>query len=146
MDVGTTIGVLRHYGYAGPITVLGFYNPQAEILPGSDSLQKKLNEAFEGEIAGNAFGPGVTYANPFPTFNPQNKNEPAKICQLTEECNKTDKHVNFVKYLEAKGYGHAEAEAAAYYEESKGFVFPEGDIHPTELGYTKLAAAVLKVL
>lgn len=142
-DVGTSIGVLRNYGYAGPIVVLGFYNPQAEILPGSDSLQLKLNEGFEGTIAGGKFGPGVTYANPFPTFNPQNaKKEPVKICQYTEECNENDKHVNLVKYLEAHGYSHEEAEAAATPEATKNF--PEGDIHPTALGYKKLASFVLK--
>ncbi len=142
-NVGTAIGVLRNYGYAGPVVVLGFYNPQAEILPGSDSLQIKLNEAFEGTIAAGKFGPGVTYANPFPVFNPQNaKKEPLAICKYTEECNENDKKVNFEKYLEAKGYSHAEAEAAATPEAVKSF--PEGDIHPTALGYKKLASFVLK--
>jgi len=85
----------------------------------------------------------VTYANPFPTFNPQNaKKEPVKICQYTEECNENDKHANLVKYLEAHGYSHAEAEAAATPEATKNF--PEGDIHPTALGYKKLASFVLK--
>ena len=142
-DVGTAIGTLRNYGYNGPISVLGFYNPQAEILPGSDSLQIKLNEAFEGTIAGGKFGPGVTYANPFPTFNPQNaKQEPVKICKYTEECNENDKKANLEKYLEAKGASHAEAEAAATPENVKNY--PEGDIHPTALGYKKLASFILK--
>jgi lysophospholipase L1-like esterase len=142
-NVGEAIGVLRHYGYTGPVSVLGFYNPQAEILPGSDALQLKLNEAFEGEIHAEAFGPGVVYANPFPVFNPQkSKAEQADICKFTEECNAKDKKVNFEKYLEAKGYSHAEAEAIATPEASEKY--PEGDIHPTALGYAKLASIVLK--
>jgi lysophospholipase L1-like esterase len=142
-NVGTAIGVLRNYGYTGPVSVLGFYNPQAEILPGSDALQLKLNEAFEGEIGGGAFGPGVVYANPFPVFNPQKaKAEKADICKFTEECNANDKKVNFEKYLEGKGYSHAEAEAIATPEASESY--PEGDIHPTALGYKKLASLVLK--
>jgi lysophospholipase L1-like esterase len=120
LNVGDVIGVLRHVGYAGPVVVLGFYNPQAEILPGSDALQSKLNEAFEGTIyLAKAFGPGVTYANPFSTFNPQNKNEPTKICQLTEECNPFD--------IAANKNG-------------------EGDIHPTPLGYEKLGRLAYKAL
>jgi lysophospholipase L1-like esterase len=140
-DVGTSIGVLRNAGYEGPIAVLGFYNPQAIILPGSDALQIKLNEAFEGTIGAGKFGPGVVYANPFPKFNPQKKVsvEQKAICKYTEECNTLDKHVNFVKYLEGKGLSHEEAEGAATAEESKGFVFPEGDIHPTAKGYKLLA-------
>jgi len=133
-NVGTVIGVLRAYGYAGPVVVAGFYNPQAELLPGSDALQKAFNETFEGYIAGKAFGPGVTYANPFPTFNPQNKNEATRICQLTEECNAFDKKVN----LEAITKSPVTAEEAAGY--------PVGDIHPTPLGYEKLGAIVYKAI
>ena len=136
-NIGQTIGVLRHYGYTGPVAILGFYNPQAELLPGSDGLQKKLNETFEYEVGTEAFGPGVVYANPFPTFNPQNKNEQAHICKYTEECNEHDKKANLVKYLEAHGYSHAEAEAAATPEAASKY--PEGDIHPTPAGYTVLA-------
>ncbi len=133
-NVGTTIGVLRAYGYAGPIVIAGFYNPQAELLPGSDGLQKAFNETFEGYIAGEAFGPGVHYANPFPAFNPQNKNEPAHICALTEECNAFDKKVN----LEAITKAPVTAEEAAAY--------PVGDIHPTPLGYEKLGAIIYKAI
>jgi lysophospholipase L1-like esterase len=133
-NIGDAIGVIRHFGYTGPVEILGFYNPQAEILPGSDALQKKLNETFEGVVASEAFGPGVIYANPFPTFNPQNKSEAARICKFTEECNAHDKKVN-----EEKAVGHevSAAEAESY---------PEGDIHPTPLGYKKLANILYKAL
>ena len=134
-NVGTVIGVLRAYGYAGPVVVAGFYNPQAELLPGSDALQIKLNEAFEGTILlAKAFGPGVTYGNPFPAFNPQNKNEPTRICAYTEECNAFDKKVN----LEALLKEPVTAEQAAGY--------PVGDIHPTPLGYEKFGAIVFKAI
>ena len=133
-NVGTTIGVLRAYGYAGPVEVVGFYNPQAELLPGSDALQIKLNEAFEGEIHGGAFGPGVTYGNPFPVFNPQNKNEATRVCQLTEECNAFDKKVG----LEGVVGHEVSAEEAAHY--------PVGDIHPTPLGYEKMGKVVFSNL
>jgi lysophospholipase L1-like esterase len=133
-NVGTVIGALRAYGYAGPVVIAGFYNPQAELLPGSDSLQKAFNETFEGYIAGKAFGPGVTFANPFSTFNPQNKNEQTRICQLTEECNAFDKKVN----LEAITKAPVSAEEAAAY--------PVGDIHPTPLGYEKLGKIIYKAI
>jgi lysophospholipase L1-like esterase len=141
-NIATTIGVLRAYGYAGDFVIVGFYNPQAELLPGSDALQKKLNETFEfenlskaieyapGKFGPEVFGPGVKYANPFGTFNPQNKNEPARICELTEECNAFDKKVNLEAITKAPV---SVAEAAAY---------PVGDIHPTPLGYEKLGKLV----
>jgi lysophospholipase L1-like esterase len=133
-NIGDVIGVLRHEGYTGPVGVLGFYNPQAEILPGSDAIQKKLNETFEYEIGTEAFGPGVVYANPFPIINPQNKNEAAKICEYTEECNEFDKKANA-----EKAYGRSvTAEEASHY--------PEGDIHPTPAGYAVLAKVLYKAL
>jgi hypothetical protein len=149
VDTGVAIGVLREVGhYYGPIAILGFYNPQSIILPGSDPLQENLNAAFEGEVGAGAFGPGVTYNNPFPIFNkasPKKPNEEQEsICKWTEECNRVDQHYNFVKYLEKLGYSHAEAEGIATYEESEAGNypngFPEGDIHPTAAGYKKLAA------
>jgi hypothetical protein len=131
-NIGTTIGALRAYGYTGPVVVLGFYNPQAELLPGSDGLQKGFNTTFEGYLAAKAFGPGVTYANPFPLVNPQNKNEQAHICLYTEECNAFDKKVNLealvkhpVTATEAEGY-------------------PVGDIHMTPLGYEKVGKLVFQ--
>jgi lysophospholipase L1-like esterase len=133
-NIGDVIGVLRHEGFTGAVGVLGFYNPQAELLPGSDTIQKKLNETFEYEIGHEAFGPGVVYANPFPTINPQNKNEAAHICKYTEECNEFDKKVNAEK---AYGRSVTPEEAAKY---------PEGDIHPTPAGYAVLAKVLYQAL
>jgi lysophospholipase L1-like esterase len=133
-NVGDVIGVLRHEGYTGKVGVLGFYNPQAIILPGSDAIQKKLNETFEYEIGTEAFGPGVVYANPFVKINPQKgtAKEQAAICKYTEECNEHDKKVNAEKY-----YGReVSAEEASQ--------FPEGDIHPTPAGYQYIATILYK--
>ncbi len=123
-NIGDVIGVLRHEGLTGEVGILGFYNPQAELLPGSDTLQKELNETLEGYVNSEAFGPGVVYANPFPKTNPSNPKAEAKaICKYTEECNPFDKKVN-----EEKAVGHevTAAEAEKY---------PEGDIHPTPAGH-----------
>jgi hypothetical protein len=143
-NIGDVIGVVRAYGYKGPVKILGYYNPQSFILPGSDSLQKKLNEVFEcaaqaktdtchvepkaGEkltIAGEEkLGPGVIYGNPFPIFNPQNaKAEKAKIEKLTEECNP-----KVQKFQTGADPGC------------------EGDIHPTPEGYKKLGNILYKAL
>jgi hypothetical protein len=119
------IGVLRSHGYAGPVTLLGFYNPKALVVPGSDHLQKELNSTFEfenlpksveyapGKFGPEAFGPGVKYANPFPKFNPQNSKEQEALEKYTEMFNAFD--------IAATG---------------------EGDIHPTQLGYETLGGLV----
>jgi lysophospholipase L1-like esterase len=138
-NVGDEIGVLRHYGYTGEVGVLGFYNPQAIVLPGSDLIQKKLNETFEAEINAEAFGPGVVYADPFYKINPQkgNAKEQAAICKYTEYCNAHDKKANLAK-AEGKEYNEvSEEEAAAY---------PVGDIHPTEKGHKLFAKLLFEAL
>ena len=134
-NTGDEIGVLRHYGYTGEVGILGFYNPQAIVLPGSDLIQKKLNETFEYEVATEAFGPGVVYADPFYKINPQkgNKAEQKAICTYTEYCNEHDKKANLAK-AEGKSYEEVSAEEASHY--------PIGDIHPTEKGH-KLFAQLL---
>ena len=50
-NIGTAIGVLRGNGYAGEIGVVGFYNPQAIVLAGSDALQHGINLALEHAIS-----------------------------------------------------------------------------------------------
>lgn len=147
-NVGDAIGVLRHEGFTGEVALLGFYNPQAIILPGSDILQKKLNETFEYEVAHEAFGPGVVYADPFTKVNPQKseKAESKAICKYTEECNTHDKEVNFVKYLESKGMSHEEAEAYKEAHKAEAEQFPEGDIHPTPAGHRLFAKLLYEAL
>jgi lysophospholipase L1-like esterase len=130
-NTGHAIGAVRAAGYTGPIALLGFYNPQTFILPGSDILQQVLNENFEETIAGGAFGPGVVYANPFPIINPQGneKMEHKTICRYTEMCNAHDIEVNN-KAQEAKGEP----------------VTNEGDIHPTPKGYKVIANLLFEAL
>ncbi len=115
-NLGDILGVIDGSGYTGPIVLLGFYNPDTFILPGSDTLQKATNEAVEADLLPSF--PNVTYANPFPVFNkgsgtnaPQEK---AAICKYTEMCNPND----------------------------PGGANDEGDIHPTVKGYKELAKLV----
>jgi lysophospholipase L1-like esterase len=116
-NTGVTISTLRNSGkYAGPIIILGFYNPQSFVLPGSDILQMQLNNAFEESISKGLLGPGVKYGNPFKRFNPQNKTESEKICKYTEMCNPFDIKQNEEKVPPVAG----------------------GDIHPTPAGYKEL--------
>lgn len=138
-NTGDEIGVLRAEGYTGIVGVLGFYNPQAIVLPGSDTLQLKLNEAFEAEISGGAFGPGVVYADPMSKINPQKKTatEQKAICKYTEYCNEHDKKANLAK-AEGKSYEEVTAEEAAAY--------PIGDIHPTEKGHKLFAKLLFEAL
>jgi lysophospholipase L1-like esterase len=144
-NTGDEIGVLRAEGYTGEVGVLGFYNPQAIVLPGSDTIQQKLNETFEAEIkpkaegGAEAFGPGVVYADPFSKINPQKKTavEQKAICKYTEYCNEHDKKANLAA-AEGKSFEEVSAEEAAAY--------PIGDIHPTEKGHKLFAKLLFEAL
>jgi lysophospholipase L1-like esterase len=115
-NIGDILGVIDHSGYTGPIILLGFYNPDALILNGSDELQAGTNAAVEAEILPEF--PNVTFANPFPVFNKGAGSNAAQekkaICKYTEMCNPNDPGG------------------------SKG----EGDIHPSPKGYKELAKLV----
>ena len=119
-NLNDILGVLDHEGYTGPIVLVGFYNPQAFVLPGSDPLQESVNHAVETEVVPNF--PNVTYANPFPVFNKGSGTNPtqeqAAICKYTEMCNPN------VQAKEGKPEGK------------------DGDIHPTLAGYKELAKLV----
>ncbi len=112
-NLGDILGVIDGSGYTGPIVLLGFYNPDTFVLPGSDALQKGTNEAVEKEILPHF--PNVTYANPFPVFNKDSGTNAPKekeaICKYTEMCNPND----------------------------PGGKEDNGDIHPTVKGYKELA-------
>ncbi len=122
-NVGDVLGVLDSTEpggghYSGPIILLGFYNPDALVLPGSDVLQEDLNGIIEKEVV--AHFPNVTFANPFPVFN-KGKNaeqEQASICKYTEMCNPN------VQKEGGKPAGK------------------DGDIHPSLVGYEELAKLV----
>jgi lysophospholipase L1-like esterase len=124
-NIGDILGVLDHY-YSGPIILLGFYNPDAFVLPGSDALQEGTNQAVEADILPHF--PNVTYANPFPEFNVKNKHttaaqEQENICKFTEMCNPN------VQEGEGKN--------------PKSPLFDkDGDVHPTVAGYKAMAKLV----
>jgi lysophospholipase L1-like esterase len=136
-NMGRVFFAIRHgsaFGaadYTGRIVVLGFYNPYSFVLPGSDALQKALNQAIEGtffsptrenpetkETEPNPnFQPNTAYANPFPKINVRKApNEKANIAKDTEMCNP-----NVQKPSSGTDPGC------------------EGDIHPTKFGYELLA-------
>jgi lysophospholipase L1-like esterase len=118
-NIGDILGVLDSTApggghYTGPIVLLGFYNPDALILPGSDALQQGLNAAVEADILPHF--PNVTFANPFPVFNrgATPAKEQASICKYTEMCNPN----------------------------VPGGSSDHGDIHPSPLGYDELGKLV----
>lgn len=145
-NIGTVIRDVRGAGYSGPVGVLGFYAPQALVLPGSEQIQKRLNEAIEHEITSGAFGDGVVFANPYPMINRTRRTaEQRAICKYTEYCNVHDKEANFVTYLEKKyDLSHSEAEAYRESHREEAEKFPEGDTHPTPAGYRLLANLLYK--
>ncbi len=109
-NIGDTLGVIKSTGYTGPIVLLGFYNPDAFVLPGSDALQEGTNSAVVGEIIDNESlnpkdGEGhrqVTFANPFPVFNKDAGTkasvEEKAVCKYTEMCNDEDIHPTIAGY------------------------------------------------
>lgn len=118
-NIGDILGVLDSTApggghYTGPIVLLGFYNPDALVLPGSDALQEALNAAVETDIL--PLFPNVTFANPFPVFNRGKTpaQEQASICKYTEMCNPND----------------------------PGGSEDHGDIHPSPTGYRELGRLV----
>jgi lysophospholipase L1-like esterase len=92
-NMGDILGVIDSTNpggghYTGPIVLQGFYNPYTFVLPGSNGLQEALNELIEEEVLPHF--PNVTFANPFPVFNPvsETENQQRKaICKYTEMCN-----------------------------------------------------------
>jgi lysophospholipase L1-like esterase len=122
-NIGDILGVIDSTEpggghYTGAIVLLGFYNPYSFVLPGSDGLQKALNELLEKEVV--AHFPNVTFANPFPVINKgkTEKAEKESICKYTEMCNPN------VQKPGGKPAGE------------------DGDIHPTVAGYKAIAKLV----
>lgn len=129
-------------GYTGKVVLVGFFNPLTFFLPGSDALQKLLNEYLEANVVANNAGK-VVFANPFVKFNGTSegsKSEQAKICKYTEMCNPT---------AVAENKATTEANNKKEAEAGKTVIFPfdgEGDIHPTETGYKLLGNIVYEAL
>jgi lysophospholipase L1-like esterase len=103
-NFGDILTQIDDTGYTGPIIVLGFYNPDTFVLPGSDELQKGTNTALENEVLVNF--PNVAFANPFPVFNKdsgvagKSKKEEEAVCKYTEMCNDGDIHPTIAGYKE----------------------------------------------
>jgi lysophospholipase L1-like esterase len=139
-NVETILGLMRSssYGnYSGSIVVLGYYNPESFVLPGSDALQVSLNSKMAAAVA--PFG--AKYANPFPKINPAPEGslkEKKAIEKYTEWFNPKDIAVNKAK---------CEANQAKEAGEGKTVIYPcngGGDIHPSAAGQALLAKLVLE--
>jgi lysophospholipase L1-like esterase len=120
-NLGDILGVLDSTSpggghYTGRIVLLGFYNPDAFILPGSDELQEATNAAVVANIL--PVFKNVRLANPFPVFNKgagtNAGQEKAAIAKYTEMCNVNDPGGNKC----------------------------EGDIHPSVKGYKELGKLI----
>ena len=70
-NIAVTIKVLRDAGYTGKIAIIGYYDTEALILPGSAQLFLLLNESVKAKVAAEAYGGNVKFVNIFPTFNPE---------------------------------------------------------------------------
>lgn len=122
-DIINVIGPSGPGKYAGPIVVLGYYNPQGLVLPGSDALQQILNTKVANAMAAPPFNADVTFANPFPKFNHNGTENTAEfgpngsICKYTEMCNPK-------------------------VQTGKPPVGMNGDIHPSIAGYKWMAKIV----
>jgi hypothetical protein len=141
-NLKTFLGLVRSssYGnYTGPIEVLGNYNPDSFLLPGSDALQHVVNNFLKKatEEVGGIFVDPTPKTNPPPEGGSKEKKALEKY---TEIFNAKDIAAN-----EAKCKVNAEKEK----EEGKLVIYPctpEGDIHPTEAGdklFAKLLAEAL---
>lgn len=137
-NVETVLGLIRSpsYGnYAGKIVLLGFYNPDALLLPGSDALQISLNKQMEE--AGAKFG--AKFANPFAKINPTPEGGPKEIkaiAKYTEMNNANDIAANKAA---------CEANKAKEEGELKTVIYPctpEGDIHPSPAGAALLGKLI----
>jgi hypothetical protein len=105
-------------GYTGPIVVIGFYNPDAFVLPGSDALQEFVNVKVKEGLEASGLT-NIHWANPMPKFNHipgSAAQEKAAIAKYTEMCNP---NVQKVETGLAPGC--------------------EGDIHPSLAGYKLMA-------
>ncbi len=123
-NIGESIGVIRAAGYKGVVLLIGFYNPDATLLPGSDTLDAVLNGTLEYEVSSGAYGPGVKVAQPFPLINPE-----ATAFVPGETAAETAQKIRKEKGAICK-----------YTEMCEGGKSPTltGDIHPTSVGYTKI--------
>ena len=114
-NIGLTIHVLRENGYTGPIGILGFYNPQALLLP-SDPLQIALNDSDGRNDQRWRVRRTRCLRQPVQEDQPAGQEiadtrkkriiaERNAICLYTEECNAFDRKVEFEKATKTVGHG-----------------------------------------
>jgi lysophospholipase L1-like esterase len=133
-NLGAIVEVLEKSGYTKPIIILGFYNPDAEVLPSSDLLQEAANYYVETQIV-EPFNSGyhnVTFANPFPVFN-RGAGEPANGFSEEVGTKGAQEQKSICKYTEMCNPNVQTGEPPAG---------KNGDIHPTLVGYKALAKLV----
>jgi hypothetical protein len=125
-NIGASLYAIRNgeefggVNYTGKIVVLTGYDPYGAVFtPGVELLNNSNNlvaalNSEEGALVSSKFG--ACAANPQPIFNPRNKREPETLQKFTNMANFTE--------FEGKKNGP--------------------DIHPTQIGYAKLAAIMKK--
>jgi len=118
-NVGDILGQLHAAAPHAEIVLLGLYDPYPAVLPapGGDYLVAQLNDALKNLAASV---PDVSFANPEPVFNPSGYAGKPEIGDIPSICLFT-----------------AMCPGGAYDP-----VSPQADIHPTNLGYSVLAALV----
>jgi lysophospholipase L1-like esterase len=117
-NINKIVNVIDSTGYANPIVVQGYYNPDAFVLPGSDTLQEILNFQLKKSLEESAL-PNLHWMNPMPKFNHRPgtaKQEKEAVKKYTEMCNP-----NVQKTETCFDPGC------------------EGDIHPSLVGYKQMA-------
>jgi hypothetical protein len=106
--------------YTGPIVFLGLYDSSGAVFtPGVELFPGSVEavgilNAEQAKVVTGSFAGCAT--NPLPTFNPQNKQEPERLQAFT----------NMANFTTSNGRANGP------------------DIHPTPLGYEKLAALMGK--
>lgn len=113
-DIRDIVAVIDSTGYSNPIVVQGYYNPDAFVLPGSDTLQEILNFQLKKSLEES----GLTNLHWAAIMGKMNHKpgtaaqEKAAIAKYTEMCNPNVQKVE-------TGFDPG----------------CEGDIHPSALGY-----------
>lgn len=105
--------------YTGKLVVQGYYDPYGAVFVEGKELLNNSNNlvaALNSEEQAVVGKFGACYANPQPIFNPRNKREPERLQKFTNMANFTE--------FEGKKNGP--------------------DIHPTPVGYAKLANIMIK--
>lgn len=120
-NINDAAKVIDSTGYSNPLVVIGFYNPDAFVLPGSDALQELLNRELKKSLEESGLT-NIHWAEIMPKMNHKpgtEAQEHAAIAKYTEMCNP-----NVQKPETGRDPGC------------------EGDIHPSVAGYKAIAKIV----